>query len=49
MTRDVLLDARLGQAKETHRVEVRRIRIIEATSPIGQGCDRARIVNNVTN
>jgi quercetin dioxygenase-like cupin family protein len=28
MTRDVLLDARLGQAKETHRVEVRRIRII---------------------
>ena len=28
MTREVLLDARLGQAKETHCVEVRRIRII---------------------
>ena len=28
ITRDVLLDARLAQAKDTHRVEVRRIRII---------------------
>ena len=27
VTRDVLLDARLAQAKETHRIEVRRIRI----------------------
>jgi quercetin dioxygenase-like cupin family protein len=28
ITRDVLLDARLAQAKDTHRVQVRRIRII---------------------
>ena len=28
VTRDVLLDARLAQAKDTHRVQVRRIRII---------------------
>ena len=28
ITRDVLLDARLAQAKDTHRVQVRRIRIV---------------------
>ena len=28
ITRDVLLDARLARAKDTHRVQVRRIRII---------------------
>jgi quercetin dioxygenase-like cupin family protein len=28
ITRDVLLDARLAQAKDTHRVQVRRIRIL---------------------
>jgi quercetin dioxygenase-like cupin family protein len=28
ITRDVLLDVRLGQAKDTHRVQVRQIRII---------------------
>jgi quercetin dioxygenase-like cupin family protein len=28
ISRDVLLDARLGQAKDTHRIEIRRIRIV---------------------
>jgi hypothetical protein len=28
ISRDVLLDVRLGQAKDTHCVEVRRIRIV---------------------
>ena len=28
ITRDVLLDVRLAQAKDTHRVQVRRIRIM---------------------
>jgi len=28
ITRDVLLDVHLAQAKDTHRVQVRRIRIV---------------------
>jgi quercetin dioxygenase-like cupin family protein len=28
ITRDILLDVRLGQAKDTHRIEIRRIRIV---------------------
>ena len=28
ISRNVLLDARLGQAKDTHRIEIRRIRIV---------------------
>ncbi len=43
MTRDVLLDARLGQAKETHRVEVRRIRII----PGWPACAQRSVVGSI--
>jgi hypothetical protein len=33
ITRDLLLDARLERAKETHRVEVRRIRVVPGHVP----------------